>query len=158
MTKTEYMRRAIELSRAAMTDDGVAPFGAVVVKDGRIVGEGVNQVVQLSDPTSHGEIEAIRDAGRHLGTWDLSGCDLYTSCEPCEMCVAAIVWARIDRMFYANTLDDCRAIGFDLSHLRATVRADLAERDMPSERLLPEEAREVLEAWRTTATYKALVG
>src|SRR5687768_13782544 len=97
-TPEQFMRLAIDLSRRRMRAEGCAPFGAVVVKDGVVVGEGVNEVEAKHDATSHGEVEAIRDAGRNLGTWDLSGCELYTTCEPCEMCVAAMFWAKIDRM------------------------------------------------------------
>jgi tRNA(Arg) A34 adenosine deaminase TadA len=141
------MRRAIEISRREMLQHGAAPFAAVVVKDGRIVGEGVNRVVAAHDPTAHGEVEAIRDAGRRLGTWDLSGCALYTTCEPCAMCVAAMFWARIDRLYYANTLADCEAIGFDLAPLRVLVRADIGAWATPAERLLADEARAVLHEW-----------
>ncbi|TVQ55305.1 MAG: nucleoside deaminase [Rhodobacteraceae bacterium] len=144
---TEFMRRAIEISRREMLESGAAPFAAVIVKNGAIVGEGVNRVASRCDATAHGEVEAIRDAGRRLGSWDLSGCDLYTTCEPCEMCVAAMVWARVDRLYYANTLADCEAIGFDLAPLRAAVRADLPDRAMPATRLLAEEARAVLDLW-----------
>src|SRR6476469_6498615 len=94
------MRRAIALSRRCMIDNGSAPFAALIVKDGVVVGEGVNNVVNNCDPTSHGEIEAIRDAARRLGRWDLSGCDLYTTCEPCELCVAAMFWAKISRLSF----------------------------------------------------------
>lgn len=147
MDKTDFMARAIEISRRDMLEKGAAPFAAVIVKDGRIVGEGCNQVVANHDPTSHGEVEAIRDAGRNLGTWDLSGCDLYTTCEPCEMCVAAMYWARIDRMYYANTLTDCAEIGFELGGLRALVRGELHDRALPAERLMGPEARAVLDLW-----------
>lgn len=147
MDKTGFMARAIAISRDRMLDGGAAPFAAVVVKDGKIVGEGCNQVVASHDPTSHGEVEAIRDAARNLGTWDLSGCDLYTTCEPCEMCVAAMYWARIDRMYYANTLRDCEEIGFDLAPLRDLVRSDLHARALPAERLMGPEGRAVLDLW-----------
>lgn len=142
-----FMRRAIEISRDKMRADGSAPFGCVIVKDGVIVGEGVNNVINNHDATSHGEVEAIRDAGRNLETWDLSGCDLYTTCEPCEMCVASMFWAKISRLYYANTLKDCADIGFKLEPLTNMVRSDLHERSLPAERLLPTEAREVLDEW-----------
>jgi tRNA(Arg) A34 adenosine deaminase TadA len=158
MDKTDFMRRAIEISRREMLEQGAAPFGAVVVKDGKIVGEGCNHVVNRHDPTSHGEVEAIRDAGRNLGTWDLSGCDLYTTCEPCEMCVAAMFWAGIDRLYYANTLADAEALGFDLQPLRDMVRADLHERALPAERLLASEARAVLDLWKTQPGFDTFQG
>jgi guanine deaminase len=144
---TAFMARAIEIARTEMLNNGAAPFGAVIVKDGRIVGEGVNRVVTHHDPTSHGEVEAIRDAGRNLGTWDLSGCDLYTTCEPCEMCVAAMYWARVDRMFYAATLADCASIGLDTSPLTVLVRNDLPNRALPATQIMHGEARDVLELW-----------
>lgn len=142
-----FMQHAINLSRNEMLKNGAAPFAAVIVKDNKIVGEGVNQVVNKHDPTSHGEVEAIRDAGRNLGTWDLSGCTLYTTCEPCEMCVAAIYWARIRDMYYACSLADATAIGFDLKPLTTLVRKDLHERDLPARQILAEDGRAVLALW-----------
>ncbi len=147
MTPTDFMRRAIALSREALATPGAAPFGAVIVKDGKIVGEGMNRVVADHDSTSHGEVAAIRDAGRRLGTWNLSGCELYTSCEPCELCVASMFWARIGKMYYAATLDDCEAIGLDCKPLRETVRRDLKDRPLACEGLLNGEARDVLHDW-----------
>lgn len=146
----DHMREAIAYSCEQMTTVGVAPFAAVVVQDGKVVGKGVNQVVAKHDPTSHGEIEAIRDACRTLGTWDLSGCELYTTCEPCELCVAAIHWSRISRLYYANTLDDCAPIGLDLAGLRKTVRQDLHDRPLPTEQLLHDEAFAVVKRWLET--------
>ena len=105
------MRRAIALSREKMRDDEGGPFGAVIVRDGVIIAEGWNQVTGHNDPTAHGEIVAIREACRALGTFSLEGCTIYTSCEPCPMCLAAIYWARLDRVFYANTAADASAIG-----------------------------------------------
>ena len=154
----DFMKRAIDLSRTEMLEHGAAPFGAVVVKNGRIVGEGCNHVATRHDATSHGEIEAIRDAGRNLGTWDLSGCELYTTCEPCEMCVAAMYWAQIDRLYYANTLQDAADLGFDLAPLTAMVRADLHDRALPAERLLGPEAREVLDLWGQQPGFKVPQG
>lgn len=157
-TPADFMARAIEISRqAALSGDG-APFGAVVVQNGEIVGEGVNRVVATHDPTSHGEVEALRDAGRRLGTWDLSGCELYTSCEPCEMCVAAMFWARIAKVYYASRLSDAEAIGFDLSPLTALVRAEPAGRAVPYEPLMREEAVEVLKAWAASPHFNAFQG
>jgi tRNA(Arg) A34 adenosine deaminase TadA len=152
-TPEDFMRRAIEIAREKMLSDGAAPFGCVIVKDGEIVGEGVNSVVAKCDPTSHGEVEAIRDAGQKLGTWDLSGCELYTSCEPCELCVAAMFWAKIDRMYYAATLADCEQIGFDLSKLRDLVRNDLPRRPMRAEQILHPEARAVIDEWTTQPSF-----
>lgn len=143
----DFMRRAIEISRTEMEKGDAAPFAAVVVKDGRIVGEGVNRVVATCDPTSHGEVEAVRDACRNLGTWDLSGCELYTTCEPCEMCVATMFCARIGKVYYANRLSDAEALGFDLAPLTALVRAAAPDRAVPYVPLLREEALPVLKDW-----------
>jgi len=148
MTQDEtFMQRAIDIARHEMLENGAAPFAAVVVKNGKIVGEGVNLVVNNHDPTSHGEVEAIRNAGTNLGTWDLSGCTLYTTCEPCEMCVAAMFWARIDKMFYAATLHDCADIGFELSPLTELVRSDLHDRALPASQVLHQESKSVLNLW-----------
>jgi len=155
---SEHMRYAIEISRREMLENGAAPFAAVVVKDDKIVGEGCNYVIAKHDPTSHGEIEAIRDACRRLETWDLSGCELYATCEPCEMCVAAMFWANIDRLYYANTLQDCDDIGFDLSPLRQLVRSDVHDRTLPAERLLQEEGVAVLELWTKQPGFKVFQG
>jgi tRNA(Arg) A34 adenosine deaminase TadA len=150
-----FMRRAIEISRREMRACGAAPFAAVIVKDGEIVGEGVNKVVAACDPTSHGEVEAIRDAGRRLGNWDLSGCDLYTTCEPCEMCVAAMFWAKISKLYYANTLADYEKIGGDLTPLRQLVRGDLRDGALSAERILGDEAQAVLDEWTTLPSFDA---
>ncbi|WP_439814987.1 nucleoside deaminase [Zavarzinia sp. CC-PAN008] len=147
MDKQDFMRRAIAISRHQVEQGLGSAFGAVVVKDGVIVGEGGNTVTSTHDATAHGEVVAIRDAGQKLGTWDLSGCELYTSCEPCAMCVAAIHWARIDKLYYANTLKDAEDIGYDVETLKTLVRTAIAERTLPSERLLAEEARAVLDDW-----------
>ncbi|MEM6694276.1 MAG: nucleoside deaminase [Pseudomonadota bacterium] len=143
----KFMARALEIARHGMLNDGVAPFGAVIVKDGKIVGKGVNQVVNNHDPTSHGEVEAIRDAGKNLGTWDLSGTTLYTTCEPCEMCVAAMFWARIDKMYYASTLADVDEIGFDLKPLTEMVRSDLHDRKLPAAQIMGDEGKAMLKLW-----------
>lgn len=144
------MARAIAISRDAVEAGDAAPFAAVVVKDRKIVGEGVNRVVDRCDPTSHGEVEAIRDACGRLGTWDLSGADLYTTCEPCEMCVAAMFWARIARVFYANRLEDAEAIGFDLKPLTALVCSRPDGRAIPHIPLMREEAHAVLTDWASS--------
>lgn len=148
-----FMRRAIEISRDKMRADGSGPFGCVIVKDGEIVGEGVNNVVNNHDATSHGEMEAIRDAGRRLKTWDLSGCELYTSCEPCEMCASAMFWAKVSKVYYANTLVDCQEIGLDVEPLRTLVRSDIQDRALSAERLLGPEARAVLDEWAASPTF-----
>ncbi len=147
MDKTDFMRRAIELCQQKM-DEGVGGYCAtLVVKDGEIVGEGWNDVLNNNDPTGHCEIHAMREAGRRLGNWNLSGCELYTTWEPCSMCVAAIWWARIDRVYYANALSDAVKLGMDIDALIREVRAPVDARSRPYERLMGEEAFAVVKRW-----------
>jgi guanine deaminase len=141
------MRQAIGLSRRRMQEGAGGPFGAVIVRDGAVVGEGWNQVTSANDPTAHAEIVAIRDACRRLGSFSLKGCTIYTSCEPCPMCLSAIYWARLDRMFYANTRDEAAAIGFDDAFLYTEVALPIESRALPSMRLLGPEALRVFEEW-----------
>ncbi len=108
----EYMKIAIELSEDNLKTNAGGPFGAVIVKDGKVIGKGSNHVLKNNDPTAHAEIQAIRDACKNLGTYDLSGCVLYTSCYPCPMCFSASVWANIDKIYYGNTKEDAADIGF----------------------------------------------
>ncbi len=147
MDREDFMRRAIALSRRGMEDGRGGPFGSVVVKDGRIVGEGVNQVTSTNDPTAHAEVVAIRAAGAALGTFDLRGCEIYASCEPCPMCLAAIYWARIDRVFYGNGRADAARIGFDDAAIYDEVARPIADRAVPMERLLADEARAPFDLW-----------
>lgn len=144
---TACLRRAIALSRTHMNAGAGGPFGAVVALDGRIVGEGWNRVTSTNDPTAHAEIVAIREACRALGAFTLTGATLYTSCEPCPMCLSAAYWARLDRIVYANARDDAAAIGFDDAFLYAEVAQALERRRIPMRRLLAEEARAVFEEW-----------
>ena len=145
MDKLDFMRRAIALSSQGAAAGG-APFGAVIVKDGVIVGEGWNTVASDLYPTAHGEVVAIRDACKKLGTIDLSGCDIYTSCEPCSMCVATIWWAKLERVYYANALDDTRQY-FELGELLRDVAQPIGRRSTPSEQLLAGEALAVIKGW-----------
>ena len=157
MYEARFMQRAIEISQQALSLPGTQPFGAVVVRDGRIVGEGLNQSLARHDPTSHSEIEAIRDACRNLSTVDLSGCDLYTSCEPCPMCVATMNQAGIARVFYAASaaqsgpilaeLTQAERRRVDPDHVRAEIAAPIGERAMPARQAMAEEAGAVLQAW-----------
>lgn len=142
-----WMRQAIALSSRNI-DNGGGPFGAVIVKDGEIVARGANRVTADNDPTAHAEVNAIREAARKLGTFDLSGCDIYTSCEPCPMCLSAIYWAHIDRIFYANTQYDAKAIDFDDSFIYTQLALAPEQRSIPAQRMLGEEAIAVFEAWR----------
>ncbi|MCB1491576.1 MAG: nucleoside deaminase [Rhodobiaceae bacterium] len=160
MYNEDFMRRAIEISAKALDTAGTEPFGAVVVKDGRIVGEGINRSVMNHDPTSHGETEAIRDACRTLGTVDLRGCELYTSCEPCPLCVAAMVIAGISRLYYAANMDQAgAALGglpedirfpIDVGALLSECGKTVGERAMPAERALGDEAGRILDEWAQT--------
>ncbi len=153
-TPIELMAYAIEISRKATSDPGRRPFAALVVRDGEIVGEGLNDSPSTHDPTAHGEVLAIRDATRRLGTDDLSGCEIYTTCEPCSLCVAAIWWTRLERMYYAATLADCTDIGIGVTGLVDRVSLPVGKRDIPEIRLLGPESRAVLEDWLASPGYQ----
>ncbi len=142
-----FMRRAIDLSRIHMETGEGGPFGAVVVKDGQILGEGWNRVTSTCDPTAHAEIVAIRNACDRLGTFTLKGCEIYTSCEPCPMCLSAIYWARLDRIWYANGRADAAAIQFDDDWLYREVALPLSDRSLPAKELMRDEALAVFRAW-----------
>ncbi|KKG10916.1 guanine deaminase [Methanosarcina sp. 2.H.T.1A.6] len=141
-----FIRRAIELSLESVKRGG-GPFGAVITKNGEIVSESCNQVTVINDPTAHAEIGAIREAARKLNTFDLSGCEIYASCEPCPMCLGAIYWARIDRVFFANTRSDAENIGFDDSFIYGEISRPLQERKIEFRQLLREEALEAFGVW-----------
>jgi tRNA(Arg) A34 adenosine deaminase TadA len=140
------MRRAIAISRD-MVEQGGGPFGAVIVKDGVIIAEGGNRVASSNDPTAHAEIVAIRAACAALSSFSLRDCEIYVSCEPCPMCLAAIYWARLDRVYFANDRADAARIGFDDDFLYRELAALPAARRIPMVRLLPDEARLAFEAW-----------
>jgi guanine deaminase len=146
MTDVDFMRRAIALSRQA-AEAGGGPFGAVVVRGGKIVGEGVNRVVPAADPTAHAEVVAIRMACEAVGSHVLDGATIYTSCEPCPMCLGAIWWARIGEVVYANGRQDAAAIGFDDAAIYAEIAQPLTHRRLPLRRLLADEARAVFDLW-----------
>ncbi len=147
MTAEALMRRAIALSREGMERGQGGPFGALVASDGRVVGEGWNQVTSSLDPTAHAEVVAIRAACRALGRFELRGCEIFTSCEPCPMCLAAIYWARLDRVYYANDRADAARIGFDDAVVYREVALPAGARQLPMVRLLGSEARAALDAW-----------
>ena len=143
----EFLRRAITLATQNVTACAGGPFGAVVVRDGKIVGEGVNSVTASSDPTAHAEINAIRSAARALKTFTLAGCQLYSSCEPCPMCLAASYWARLNAVYYgANSADAGRA-GFDDAFLYEDLRKDASHRKLHATELLRDEAWASFAAW-----------
>lgn len=142
-----FMRRAIELSRAKMRAGEGGPFGAVIVHEGRIIGEGWNRVLTSRDPTAHAEVVAIRAACQHLGRFSLDGAEIYATAEPCPMCLGAILWARIARLYYGNARADAAAIGFDDAAFYDEVARPPDRRSLPSERLLADEARVVFAEW-----------
>jgi tRNA(Arg) A34 adenosine deaminase TadA len=141
------MEKAIELSRKGMNNNEGGPFGAVVVKDGEIIAEGNNQVTSTNDPTAHAEIIAIRNACKKLNTFDLSGCILYLSCEPCPMCLSAIYWAHLDKIYYANTREDAAKIGFDDDFIYREIPLDIKDRSLKMEKINSPEAKKIFEEW-----------
>jgi guanine deaminase len=145
-----FMRRAIELGIEAVRERRGGPFGAVVVLGTRVVAEGANEVTSTNDPTAHAEIVAIRRACRALGTFQLTGCELYTSCEPCPMCGGAIGWARPDRVFYAGTRLDAAAAGFDDAALYEELARPPANRAIPAIEFLRDEALAAFRLWNDT--------
>jgi tRNA(Arg) A34 adenosine deaminase TadA len=141
------MLDAIEQSRTGMKNNEGGPFGAVIVKDGKIVGTGNNQVTSSNDPTAHAEVTAIRDACKNLNSFQLDGCIMYTSCEPCPMCLGAIYWARPDKVFYANTREDAANIGFDDDFIYTEINVEMSERKIPFEQISRDEALKVFNEW-----------
>lgn len=142
-----FMARAIELATENVRAGRGGPFAAVVVKDGRIVGEGTNRVTSTNDPTAHAEVVAIREACRALGSFQLTGCDIYTTCEPCPMCLGAIYWARPARVFYAATGEDAARFGFDDSLICGELRRPIADRKIPMKQMMREEALRIFPLW-----------
>ena len=140
------MREAIRLA-SANVENGGGPFGAVIARGGEIIATGVNRVTANCDPTAHAEVSAIRAAAQKLGTFNLSGCDIYSSCEPCPMCLGAIYWARLDRLFYGNTKADAARIGFDDAFIYKELALPLSERTLRAEQILGKEAIATFEAW-----------
>lgn len=142
-----FMRRAIQLSIDNAKNGKGGPFAAIVVKDGCVIAEGTNQVTSSNDPTAHAEVVAIREACRKLGTFQLEGCDIYTSCEPCPMCMGAIYWARPARVFYAAAAEDAAAAGFDDAFILKQLCLPPGGRSIPLIPMLREEAREAFRVW-----------
>ena len=142
------MKRAVELARTGMEANHGGPFGCVIVKENEIVGEGNNRVTKSNDPTAHAEIVAIRNACVNLGTFQLTGCDIYTSCEPCPMCLGAIYWARPDRIFYAANREDAADAGFDDSFIYQEIPLPNDERSIPMDTIGRSEAVELFEKWK----------
>ena len=146
MTNDELMREAIRLSEENVANGG-GPFGAVIARGGEIIATGVNRVTASNDPTAHAEVSAIRRAAQQLGTFNLSGCEIFTSCEPCPMCLGAIYWARLDRVYYANTKADAKAAGFDDSFIYDELALPRDRRKLPSVSMMRNEAIKVFEEW-----------
>jgi guanine deaminase len=142
-----FMARAIELALENVKSAGGGPFGAVIVKDGRIIAEGVNHVTSAADPTAHAEIVAIREACKKLSNFELTGCEIYTTCEPCPMCLGAIYWARPARVYFACTAADASKAGFDDSVIYQEIARPLASRKIPMSSVMREEGLEVFRAW-----------
>ena len=147
-----FMQQAIGLATENVTSGRGGPFGAVVVKDGKVIATGVNLVTASNDPTAHAEVTAIRNACHLLETFQLDGCDVYTSCEPCPMCLAAIYWSRCRSIYYGNTAADAANVGFDDLFLYGEMKKPLSERTIPIERMLPDEAWASFAAWRDAGT------
>jgi guanine deaminase len=142
----EFMKRAIELSRKNI-ESGGGPFGAVIVRNGKIIGEGWNKVTANNDPTAHAEVEAIRISCQNEKNFDLTGAELYTSCEPCPMCLSAVYWARISKVYFANTKKDAAAINFNDDFIYTEIPKPISERQIPMIQMMHQEALEVFEAW-----------
>ena len=146
----KFMRIAIELSEYNVKQGMGGPFGAVIVKDGMILARSANRVVPTNDPTAHAEVSVIRLACQELGTYDLTGCEIYTSCEPCPMCMGAIYWAHIDKVYYANTKADAAAIGFDDHFIYNELEIPMENRKLSFVLLLRDEALSAFKLWETT--------
>ncbi|MEO6682560.1 MAG: nucleoside deaminase [Ginsengibacter sp.] len=147
MREKEFMKEAIALSRKNLNNNAGGPFGCVIVKDNVIIGRGYNQVTETNDPTAHAEMVAIRDACKNLQSFQLEGCEIYTSCEPCPMCLGAIYWARPSVIYYGNTRADAKEVGFDDSMIYEEVNKPLDQRIIPAINLEREEANKVFEEW-----------
>lgn len=148
MNHEEFMREAISLSAENIEKGFGGPFGAVIVKDGKIISRGSNQVTSTNDPTAHAEIVAIRNAAKVVENFSLEGCTIYTSCEPCPMCLAAVYWARIDKLYYANDRKDAAAVEFDDDLIYSEVSKEIADRKIPFKQILRNEALEVFRIWK----------
>ncbi len=144
--KNNFMLRAIELSINSVNTTG-GPFGCVIVKENKIIAEGSNKVTSSNDPTAHAEVVAIREACKKLNTFNLTGCDLYTSCEPCPMCLSAIYWARIEKIYYANTRDDAQKIDFDDSLIYSELLKNVKKRKILMVQMMRDEALKAFELW-----------
>lgn len=148
------MQMAIELSRYNVENAQGGPFGAVIAKDGMVIARSANRVVPTNDPTAHAEVSVIRLACQELGTYNLEGCEIYTSCEPCPMCLGAIYWARIDKIYYANTKKDAADIGFDDHFIYDELGQPMENRKLPFQQMMHTEALEVFKEWTKSESRK----
>lgn len=147
--ENKYMRQAIELARENASSSGGGPFGAVVVKEGRVISACSNSVTPDNDPTAHAEVNAIRAACRELGSFDLSGCTLYSSCEPCPMCLSAAYWARVDKIVFAADRNDAADAGFSDAFIYEELSLDTDKRSIPMEKLMQKEGTEPFDIWKS---------
>ena len=145
--EARFMRMAIDLATSNVVSGAGGPFGAVIVKDGEVVATGANHVTASNDPTAHAEVTAIRNAAKALGSFELTGCVIYSSCEPCPMCLGAIYWARCEALYFAGTAQDAADAGFDDSFLYDEVRKGIGERSLRTANLMREEAGASFKAW-----------
>lgn len=152
--RKQHMAAAIALSFQAIREKRGGPYGAVIVKDGQIIGRGMNEVTSTNDPTAHAEMSAIREACQQLGSWQLQDCELYTSCEPCPMCMAAIYWARLDTLFYGNTKEDAARYGFDSQSIYEELARNRADRQVSMVPLMKEEALAAFKEWQEKSDSK----
>ena len=144
--KNQFMQRAIELSIESINIGG-GPFGSVIVKENKIIAEGSNEVTLINDPTAHGEIVVIRQACKSLNNFNLSDCELYSTCEPCPMCLSACYWSRINKIYYANTREDARKIDFDDSFIYSELQKNTNKRKIPMTQIMRNEALKAFELW-----------
>jgi tRNA(Arg) A34 adenosine deaminase TadA len=147
-----YLRRAVELARQNVLAGTGGPFAAIIVRDGEVIAEAANSVTTANDPTAHGEINAIRKACSKLGTFSLAGCEIYSSCEPCPMCLAAIYWARLGAIYFGSDQNDAAKAGFDDAFLYEEIAKDKASRSIPAVQFMQEEAWEAFAAWISLPT------
>jgi guanine deaminase len=148
MSAKKFMKKAIDLSKSHMLKGHGGPFGAVIVRKGKIIAEGWNQVTSSNDPTAHAEVMAIRKASQKLKNFDLSDCEIYTSCEPCPMCLAAIYWARLSKIYFANSRSDAAQIQFDDEFLYQEITKELQQRSLPIRQISRKEALKVFQLWQ----------
>jgi len=149
--KNSFMSRAIELAVENVSARRGGPFAALVVKDGQVIAEGTNLVTSAMDPTAHAEITAIRNACRKLNSFHLTGCEIYTSCEPCPMCLGGVYWSRVDRLYYAGTREDAAAAGFDDAFIYEQIQLPMELRSIPMIEIMRQESQAAFETWRSLA-------